>query len=136
MKHKPIIINIRLERLGAYENDIGNILSICTAPIGATFSERSLRKSIDSHTSNIVQNHFNKSGSPFSLREKVRMRGIKSNTCVDYSDPLTPTLSLWERETMCPVCSVKDHTGLYPRRCLFRRDRELGEVPRISNMFG
>ncbi len=23
---------------------------------------------------------------------------MKSNTCVDYSDPLTPTLSLWERE--------------------------------------
>ncbi|MGH8511913.1 MAG: hypothetical protein ACREU8_11190, partial [Gammaproteobacteria bacterium] len=39
------------------------------------------------------------SKSPFSLREKVRMRGIKSNTCVDYTDPLTPTLSLWERET-------------------------------------
>jgi hypothetical protein len=26
------------------------------------------------------------------------MRGIESNTCVDYSDPLTPTLSRRERE--------------------------------------
>ncbi len=39
------------------------------------------------------------------------MRGIKSNTCVDYSDPLTPTLSLWERE-----------------KYLSRKDRDLGEV--------
>jgi len=76
---------------------------------------------MDSHIFNVVQNHFNKSGSPFSLREKVRMRGIKSNTCGDYSDPLTLTLSLWEREK---------------RRCLSRRDGELGEVLRISNMFG
>jgi hypothetical protein len=39
-------------------------------------------------------------GSPFSLREKVRMRGIKSTTFVDDcdSDPLTPTLSRRERE--------------------------------------
>jgi len=53
---------------------------------------------IDCHISNAVQNHFNKSGSPFSLREKVRMRGIKSNTFVDDFDPLTPTLSRRERE--------------------------------------
>ncbi|MCI0557462.1 MAG: hypothetical protein MN733_03125 [Nitrososphaera sp.] len=49
------------------------------------------------------------STSPFSLREKVRMRGIKSNNFVDDFDPLTPTLSLWERET----------------RGLSRRDRKL-----------
>ncbi len=44
------------------------------------------------------------------------MRGIKSNTCVDYSDPLTQTFSLWEREK---------------RRCLLREDRDLGEVTQI-----
>jgi len=60
-----------------------------------------------------MQTDFDESDSPFSLREKVRMRGIKSNTCVDYSDPLTPTLSLWEREK---------------RRCLLRKDRYLGGV--------
>jgi hypothetical protein len=53
---------------------------------------------LDSHISNVVQNHFNNSTSPFSLRVKVRMRGIKSIACVDYSDPLTPALSRRERE--------------------------------------
>ena len=66
-----------------------------------------------SHSANVIQNEFDKSATPFSLREKVRMRGIKSNTCVDYSDPLTPTLSLWEREK---------------RQYLSRKDRDLGEV--------
>jgi hypothetical protein len=37
------------------------------------------------------------SGSPFSLREKVRMREIKSSTFVD-DFPLTATLSRRERE--------------------------------------
>jgi hypothetical protein len=45
-----------------------------------------------------MQTDFNKPGNPFSLREKVRMRGIKSNTFVDYFDPLTPTLSRREKE--------------------------------------
>jgi hypothetical protein len=34
---------------------------------------------------------------PFSLREKDRMRGSK-NQSVCFSNPLTPTLSLRERE--------------------------------------
>ena len=58
--------------------------------------------------------------SPFSLRETVRMKGIKSNTFVDDFDPLTPTLSRRERER---------------RRCLSRKDRDFGGVPEISNMF-
>ncbi|MGH8534057.1 MAG: hypothetical protein ACREV1_15390, partial [Gammaproteobacteria bacterium] len=59
----------------------------------------------------VIQTDFDESDSPFSLREKVRMRGIKSNTCVDYSDLLTPTISLWERE-----------------KYLSRKDRDLGKV--------
>jgi len=54
---------------------------------------------LDSHTANVIQTDFDKSGSSFSLREKARMRGIKSNT---FSSiiliPLTPTLSRRERE--------------------------------------
>ncbi|OOO00871.1 MAG: hypothetical protein USCGTAYLOR_02927 [Chromatiales bacterium USCg_Taylor] len=37
-------------RIGAYKNNIDKILSMCTAPIGAIFSEHSLRKSVDSFT--------------------------------------------------------------------------------------
>ncbi len=101
---------------------------------------------IDSRSVNVIQNDFDKSASPFSLRAKarargsyerqsktgrgrrrpclarrgckVRMRGIKSNTFVDDFDPLTPTLSRREREK---------------RRCLSRNDRDFGGVPEISN---
>jgi hypothetical protein len=46
----------------------------------------------------VIQTDFNRSGSPFSLREKDRMREIKLNTFVDDFDPLTATLSRKERE--------------------------------------
>jgi hypothetical protein len=46
------------------------------------------------------------------------MSGIKSNT-FDYFDPLTPTLSRWEREK---------------RQYLSRKDSNLGEVPKNANM--
>ena len=55
---------------------------------------------------------------------RVRQNGSPrtlSSTFVDDSDPLTPTLSRREREK---------------RRCLSRRDRDFGDVPVISNMFG
>jgi hypothetical protein len=58
---------------------------------------------------------FNEFGSPFAVRERVRMRKIKSNTFVDYFDPLTPALSRREREK---------------RQCLSRKDSNLGEVPK------
>jgi hypothetical protein len=45
-----------------------------------------------------IQTAFNRSGSPFSLREKGRMRQIKSSTFADDFDLLTPTLSRRERE--------------------------------------
>ncbi len=41
---------------------------------------------LDSHIRNGIQDHFE---NPFSLREKVRMRGIKSSVFIDF-DPLTP----------------------------------------------
>jgi len=72
-------------------------------------------------TANVIQNDFDKSASSFSLREKVRMRGVKSNIFVDDLDPLTPTLSRREREK---------------RRCLSRKDRDFGGVPETANMFG
>ncbi len=49
---------------------------------------------LDSHMRNVLQNYANIS---FSLREKVRMRGINSGVFIDF-DPLTPTLSRWARE--------------------------------------
>jgi hypothetical protein len=75
---------------------------------------------LDSDAVNVIRSSFDKSGSPFSLREKVRMRGIESNAFVDDFDPLTPTLSRREREK---------------RRCLSRRDRDFGDVPETSRMF-
>jgi hypothetical protein len=56
----------------------------------------------------------------FSLREKVRMRGIESNTLVDDFDPLTPTLSRREREK---------------RGCLSVETGTFGDVPKTSRMF-
>jgi hypothetical protein len=69
------------------------------------------RRSVDPHTSNVVQNHLHKSGSSFSLGEKARMRGIKSNSFVDDFDPLTPTLSRREREKKTVPVSEEKTTG-------------------------
>jgi len=49
------------------------------------------------------------------------MREIKSNGFIDDFDPLTPTLSRWERER---------------KRGLSRKERELADVLEISKMFG
>jgi hypothetical protein len=55
-----------------------------------------LLRILDSHAANVVQNHFDKSGSPFSLREKAdEGNQIKHmHRLFDYFDPLTPTLPL------------------------------------------
>jgi len=47
-------------------------------------------------TLDVEQNHYRNITGPFSLREKVRMRGINQEACIDI-DPLTLALSLWER---------------------------------------
>ncbi len=41
------------------------------------------------------------------------MRGIESNTCVDYFDPLTPTLPEGEGEKTVPVPEGED-LEVYP----------------------
>jgi hypothetical protein len=47
---------------------------------------------LDTHMLNVEQNHNRKITGPFSLREKVRMRGINQEACIDI-DPLTLGLS-------------------------------------------
>ncbi len=54
-------------------------------------------KSVGPHTSDVLQNHFHKSGSSISLREKV--------------NPLTPTLSRREREKKTVPVSEEKTTG-------------------------
>jgi hypothetical protein len=44
---------------------------------------------LDSYAANVIHTDFNRSGSPFSPGEKVRMREIRSSTFVDDFDPLT-----------------------------------------------